>query len=100
MNIDNLHNDIPFYKLEVDPADRPEVVHIDGGNFYLSFNFNGTTAKLIRPIVDPEAVFGAVTDFSYPSLFLAKDNFTYPAKQMTKSKTPSALLLLNLNSAS
>ncbi|MHB8155754.1 MAG: cellobiose phosphorylase, partial [Candidatus Omnitrophota bacterium] len=96
MSIDNLDNDIPFYKLEVDPVDRPEVVHIDGGNFYLSFNFNGTTTKLIRPIVDPEAVFGAVTDFSYPALFLAKSNFTYPSLQMTKSKTPSALLLLNL----
>ncbi len=96
MSIDNLDNDIPFYKLEVDPTDRPEVVHIDAGNFYLSFNFNGTTAKLIRPIVDPEAVFGAVTDFSYPSLFLAKNNFIYPARQMTRSKTPSALLLLNL----
>ena len=96
MNIDNLDNDIPFYKLEVDPADRPEVVHINGGNFYLSYNFNGNIAKIIRPIVDPQTVFGAVTDFSYPSLFLAKDNFTYPAKQMTKSKTPSALLLLNL----
>jgi len=96
MSIDNLDNDIPFYKLEVDPADRPEVVHIDEGNFYLSFNFDGTTTKLIRPIVDPEAVFGAVTDFSYPALFLAKSNFTYPSHQITRSKTPSALLLLNL----
>jgi len=96
MNIDNLDNDIPFYKLEVDPTDRPEVVQIEEGNFYLSFNFNGTATKLIRPIVDPETVFGAVTDFSYPSLFLAKRNFTYPAKQITRSKTPSALLLLNL----
>jgi len=99
MNIDNLDNDIPFYKLEVDPADRPEVVHIDEGNFYLSFNFNQTTAKIIRPIVDPEVVFGPVTDFSYPAAFLAKQNFSYPAKQITRSKTPSALLLLNLRLA-
>jgi hypothetical protein len=99
MNIDNLDNDIPFYKLEVDPTDRPEVVHINEGNFYLSFNFNGSTAKLIRPIVDPEAIFGAVSDFSYPALFLAKSNFTYPVKQITKSKTPCALLLLNLKLA-
>lgn len=96
MSIDNLDNDIPFYKLKVEPADRPEVVHIKGGNFYLSFNFNDTTAKIIRPIVDPEVVFGAVTDFSYPALFLAKSNYAYPVKQMTKSKTPCALLLLNL----
>lgn len=100
MTIENLDNDIPFYKLDVDPSDRPEVVHIDGGNFYLGFNFNKTTAKILKPIVDPETVFGKVTDFSYPCLFLSKDNFTYPAKQMTKSKTPSALILLNLKLAS
>ena len=99
MTIDNLDNDIPFYKLDVDPSDRPEVVHIDGGNFYLGFSFNKTIAKVIKPIVDPETVFGKVTDFSYPSLFLSKNNFTYPAKQMTKSRTPSALLLLNLKLA-
>lgn len=99
MNIDNLDNDIPFYKLEVDPTDRPEVVHIDAGNFYLGFHYKQTSPKLIRPIVDPQAVFGAVTDFSYPSLFLANKNFSYPKKQMTKSKTPSALLLLNLKLA-
>ncbi|MDD5252465.1 MAG: cellobiose phosphorylase [Candidatus Omnitrophica bacterium] len=96
MNIDNLENDIPFYKLAVDPADRPEVVHIDGGNFYLGFHFKGTKAEIIRPIVDPEAVFGAVTDFSYPAQFLSNAKFAYPAKQMPKSKTPCALLLMNL----
>ena len=96
MNIDNLDNDIPFYKLDVDPTDRPEVIHIDAGNFYLGFHFKGTKPGLIRPIVDPEAVFGAVTDFSYPAQFLSKSKFLYPAKQMTKSKTPSALLLIDM----
>ena len=96
MNIDNLDNDIPFYKLEVDPSDRPEVVHIDEGNFYLGFHFKGATVELIRPIVDPAAVFGAVTDFSYPAEFLANANFAYPAKQMTRNKTPGAFLLMDL----
>ncbi len=96
MNVDNLNNNIPFYKLEVDPSDRPEVVHIEAGNFYLGFHFNGTKPQLIRPIVDPEAVFGAVTDFSYPAQFLAKHKFEYPGKQMTRSKTPSALLLMDI----
>ncbi|MFH1191744.1 MAG: cellobiose phosphorylase [Candidatus Omnitrophota bacterium] len=99
MCIDNLNNNIPFYRLKVDPTDRPEVVHIDAGNFYLSFHFKDTTAKLIRPIVDPQVIFGAVTDFSYPALFLAKRNFNYPAKQITRSKTPSALWLLDLKLA-
>ncbi len=96
MNIDNLDNDVPFYKLAVDPSDRPEVVHIEHGNFYLGFHFNGGKSQLIRPIVDPEAVFGAVTDFSYPAQFLAKPKFQYPARQMTKSKTPCALLLMDI----
>ncbi|MDD5731026.1 MAG: cellobiose phosphorylase, partial [Candidatus Omnitrophica bacterium] len=96
MKIDNLDNDIPFYKLEVDPSDRPEVVHIEEGNFYLGFHFSGTKTKLIRPIVDPAAVFGAVTDFSYPAEFLAKANSPYPSKQMTRSKTPAAFLLMDL----
>ncbi len=96
MNIDNLDNDIPFYKLEVDPTDRPEVVHIDGGNFYLGFHFKNNKAELIRPIVDPEAVFGPVTDFSYPALFLASSRFSYPVKQMPRSKTPCALLLMDM----
>ncbi len=95
MNIDNLDKDVPFYRLTVDPSDRPEVVHIDSGNFYLGFHFQGTKPKKIRPIVDPETVFGAVTDFSYPLKFLSKQKFSYPAWQLTKSKTPSALLLLS-----
>ncbi|MFA6129804.1 MAG: cellobiose phosphorylase [Candidatus Omnitrophota bacterium] len=96
MNVDNLDNDIPFYKLEVDPTDRPEVIHIEGGNFYLGYHFKGSKPEIIRPIVDPEAVFGSVTDFSYPAQFLAVPKFLYPAKQMTKSKTPGSLLLMNL----
>ncbi len=96
MKIDNLQNNVPFYKLEVDPADRPEVVHIEPGNFYLGLQFKDKKAKLLKPIVDPQAVFGPVTDISYPAEFLAKDKFSYPAEQLTRSKTPSALLLLDL----
>jgi hypothetical protein len=96
MKIDNLGNSVPFYKLEVDPSDRPEVVHIEAGNFYLGFHFKGKNSELLKPIVDPQAVFGAITDFSYPAEFLAKPKFLYPAEQLTKSKTPSALLLINL----
>ncbi|MFH0918499.1 MAG: cellobiose phosphorylase [Candidatus Omnitrophota bacterium] len=96
MKIDNLENSVPFYKLEVDPTDRPEVVHIEAGNFYLGYHFKGKKAQLLKPIVDPAAVFGAVTDFSYPAKFLEKPKFFYPAEQLTQSKTPSALLFMNL----
>ena len=91
MKIDNLENKIPFYRLEVDPSDRPEVVHIKEGNFYLGFDFKGKNSRIIKPIVDPEAVFGQVSDFSYPLSFLEGKK---PAKQLTRSKTPSAFLAL------
>ena len=96
MKIDNLENAVPFYKLQVDPTDRPEVVHIDAGNFYLGFHYQGTKNQILKPIVDPQAVFGTVTDFSYPAEFLAKSKFSYQTQQLTQSQTPSALLLMHL----
>lgn len=88
MVIDNLDNSIPFFRLEVDPQDRPEVVHIDEGNFYLGFTNNNNNFKLIKPIVDPVSIFGQVSDFSYPAKFLSSKQFGYPKDQLTKSKTP------------
>ncbi len=96
MKVNNLSNSVPFYKLEVDPADRPEVVHIEEGNFYLGFHYTGNKPRIIKPIVDPQTVFGPVSDFSYPGKFLAQNHFSYPSKQLTESQTPSALLLLDL----
>jgi hypothetical protein len=96
MKVDNLENSVPFYKLAVDPVDRPEVLHIEAGNFYLGFHYQGEKTEILKPIVDPQAVFGAVTDFSYPAEFLARSKFSYPAEQLAQSKTPSALLLLDL----
>jgi hypothetical protein len=96
ISIDNLDRSVPFYRLAVDPADKPEVIHIDGGNFYLGFSRSGGKTGIIRPIVDPEAVFGEVTDFSYPAEFLSHAAFTYPKKQATKGKTPCAFLLADM----
>ncbi|MFA5092971.1 MAG: cellobiose phosphorylase [Candidatus Omnitrophota bacterium] len=94
MKVDNFDKGVPFYKLAVDPSDRPEVVHIDAGNFYLNYHFKKNRSEIIRPIVDPQVVFGPVTDFSYPYQFLAKYNYIYPRRQLTDNKTPSALLFL------
>ena len=96
MNVENLEMGVPFYKLDVDPTDRPEVIHIKEGNFYLGFHYEKEKPRIIKPIVDPQSVFGPVTDFSCPRQFLAIKNFPYPKKEIFKSKTPSAFLLLNL----
>ncbi len=96
MNIENLEMGVPFYKLTVDPTDRPEVIRVNEGNFYLGFHYEKGKTRIIKPIVDPQSVFGPITDFSCPRQFLAHKNFSYPKKEIAKSKTPSAFLLLNL----
>lgn len=99
MNVGNLENGVPFYKLDVDPADRPEVIHITEGNFYLAFHYQKGKPSILKPIVDPQSVFGEITDFSCPVKFIAAADFKAPAKEITTSRMPSALILLNLTLA-
>ena len=87
MGVENLENNVPYLRLKVDPTDRPEVVHIKEGNFYMAFDTKG----LKKPIVDPEAIFGKVNNFTYPACFMEKARFAYPKEQLTKSKTPSCM---------
>mgnify|MGYP001608200267 FL=1 len=91
MNVENMEKGVPFYRLFVDPTDRPEVIHIKEGNFYLGFSYERNKPKIIKPIIDPENVFGPVTDFSCPRLFL-NDKFSPPKNETINSKTPSAFL--------
>src|SRR4030043_73068 len=70
MNVENLDRGVPFYKIDVDPTDRPEVIHIKEGNFYLGFHYERGKPKILKPMVDPESLFGPVTDFSCPREFL------------------------------
>jgi hypothetical protein len=97
MNVENLDRGAPFYKLDVDPTDRPEVIHIEEGNFYLTFTYDKNKAKISKPIVDPQCVFGPITDLSFPQQFLADKIFQYPKDQITKSRTPCGFSLFNLS---
>jgi hypothetical protein len=98
MRVENLDHGIPFYKVDVDPLDRPRVIHIKGGNFFLSFLYEGKKAKITKPIVDPEPIFGQISDFSCPRQFLAQ-KFKYPIKQQTQCKTPCGFAFLNFTLA-
>ncbi|MDD5653842.1 MAG: cellobiose phosphorylase [Candidatus Omnitrophica bacterium] len=95
MTVRNLEKGAAFYKLDVDPTDRPEIIHITEGNFYLSFCQEGSKRKIIPPIVDAETIFGQATDFSLPYRFLENKNYR-PAKGITNSKTPCGFTLLDL----
>lgn len=86
MDTENLEHKIPYFRLKVDPQDRPEVIHIGQGNFYLAFDDRG----LLKPIADPQIIFGRVSDLTYPENFLEKDAFAYPRRQRLCSKTPCA----------
>jgi len=96
MHVENLDRGVPFFKLNVDPTDRPEVIHIKEGNFYLGFHFKNDKPEIIKPIVDPECIFGTATDFCVPREFLLNKRFAYPKDQITDSKMPSSFLALEL----
>ncbi|MFA5118210.1 MAG: cellobiose phosphorylase [Candidatus Omnitrophota bacterium] len=95
MVVENLKRGVPFYKLSVDPADRPEVVHIEQGNFYLGFHYEKGSPQVITPLVDPESVFGTENDFSYPRAFVDNRKFRPAAVMSLRSKTPSAFIPLS-----
>jgi len=97
MRVENLEKKSAFYKINVAPIDRPQVVHIKGGNFFFGFHYRGKTAELIKPIVDPELIFGPTNDFSFPREFLSVLKFKYPLKQQTQCKIPCGFILLDLN---
>lgn len=99
MGVENLSRGVPFYKLAVDPTDRPQVIHIKEGNFYLAFHLRGKKTELIQPIVDPDCIFGPISDFSLPYIFLETTKFRYPQKQIIKNKTPSGFAFLDFTLA-
>jgi hypothetical protein len=88
VKVTNVGKKAPYYQLNVEVADTPQVTHISEGNFYFAFDAAG---KLLDPIVDPVGVFGHATDFLIPEEFLKKDKFSVPQEQFTSNRTPSAL---------
>ncbi len=84
--VENHNKGIPFIRLKVEPDDRPEVVHIRGGNFYAAFDRTG----LVKPVVETGKIFGLQDDFVYPKAFINARSFAYPERQHVKSKTPCA----------
>ena len=61
---------------------------MEGGNFYLNFDFPpNQPLNLSKIVVDPAVVFGHVSDFSYPTRFFQPD-FAIPAEQVNIGITP------------
>ncbi len=84
----NVENRIPFFKLKVEPADRPDVVRIKKGNFYLGF---GEDHQLIDPIYDPSKIFGIRGDYLYPEGFAAAGPEGLASGQIFENRLPCAM---------
>jgi hypothetical protein len=93
------HSDknLPFYKLKVEPSDKPEVQWIEGGFFAFSSatepladaRQRSSGGRCLKMIVDPAIVFGEDTSFTVPRLFQSRRNFA-SLTQRTESLTASA----------
>lgn len=87
----NMERQAPYYQLDVEAADVPQVKHIKEGNFYFAFDGTTKTEKLLDPIVEASLVFGQATDFSVPVRFTTQKKFVVEKKQQTDNRTPSAM---------
>jgi len=89
---------LPVYKLNVEPADRPEIIKVKAGNFYGGF-YNTSTNQQVLPnfIVDPDIIFDQMTDFTVPLGFIENSELQMPAGATAKNKTPCAMGSLNFD---
>lgn len=90
VKVTNVNKKAPYYQLNVEVADTPQVTHINEGNFYFSFDTSKGKNALLTPIVDPSCVFGYATDFLVPENFL-NGTLNITREQFTSNRTPSAL---------
>ncbi len=88
--VENLRRRAPFYRLTVEPHDRPEVIPIRAGNFFVASASGHGGRQLLEPIVDPELIFGHREDGVVPARFLERA-FRVPKTQFASEKTPCAM---------
>ena len=97
IKVRNLKNKAPFFHLNVEVSDTPDVKHIEEGNFYFSFDPNKKKPELLDAIVETVAVFGNASDLVSPQRFLEQKNFRFPKNQQTSNRTPCAMSLAKYN---
>jgi hypothetical protein len=91
VEVANYDKGVPFFRGKVEPSDRPEVVRIKQGNFYLGFQYKNDKAELIKPIVDPVKIFGTQSDYSYPEMFLKVGSDEMYEGQVLENRLPCAM---------
>lgn len=86
MEVYNLENKIPFFKVRASTKDEAHVNEVSRGHFYLSFSDD---EALITPIVDYELIFEQNTSLLYPDGF-AKNSIDdlIEMRQIVSNKVP------------
>ena len=80
-----------YFRGKVELADRPDVVKIRDGNFYVGFENTQSSVKLVRTIVDPRSIFGSRSDYSYPEPFLVTSLNELGRNQIFENRLPCAM---------
>ena len=88
VDVENINEKAPFYKLKVAVADKPQVEVLKDGNFFIS-KIDGKTS-LLPIVVDPTIVFGDVESLVFPYAFEKKSDFSIPKNQKSKNIFPTA----------
>jgi len=91
VEVTNYENNAPLFKGKVEPADRPDVVRIKKGNFYIGFESNGSKTNIVKPLVDPVSIFGSQSDYSYPERFMEISGDELYEGQILENRLPSAM---------
>jgi hypothetical protein len=68
--IRHVEENLPFFKLKVEPSDKPEVQWINGGFFAFTLRDGIVTPT----VVDPDQIFGSDTSLRSPVAFLRDDD--------------------------
>lgn len=92
----NIDKNAPYYHLNVEVADTPQVKHIKEGHFYFSFDPKDASKTLHQPLVESACVFGASVDFTSPQKFI-DGSFDPEGIQHTSNRTPSAMTYTAFN---
>lgn len=86
------HGMVPFFKLKVEPDDRPDVRPLDAGFF--AFTVHRSTFQPI--VVDPHVVFGEDSAFLRPSQLFGLNGDRFP-DQLRSNIMPSAFFYANVS---
>ncbi|MCS7202346.1 MAG: hypothetical protein NZ841_06195 [Dictyoglomus sp.] len=91
--IDNLEENLPYYRLSTSFQDVAEVKPIEEGHFYFAFS---EEKNLLPVVIDPDIIFFPSSDFSYPWNFSKKD-FELPKPVYYGNRTPSAFSYISFD---